>query len=315
MALHRHGVRLRGVLDTQLAYELLTGHLHGGLAAFLGHLGLRRPTKKEEKEKQRMQQSGDAIWRARPLDPRHLQYANADVDTLLEAAAEAAAALGPDCLRQVCEASTRRASWSETTAGDRRRVLFDVQNGWRPSSHELLSVVRPQDALPAPPLHVDHSSVAALVAMVPEELQGPALAHMAVLTDIVLDKGRRPHAFCGDARVFLSDDAGVTVTQAHLDAHPPNPSHYRYTPPPHANANGHRAPAWVGLRVCSSGCGCGPGVVLGGCWVRRRGQNDGHYPRSVFLCLSSSVLPEMHSGRLPVPMHRACSFTPGQDVP
>eukprot|EP00908_Phaeocystis_cordata_P000460 Transcript_10487.p1 GENE.Transcript_10487~~Transcript_10487.p1 ORF type:complete len:831 (-),score=192.75 Transcript_10487:133-2262(-) len=217
VALHQLGsVQLCGCLDSQLAMELLVGTLHIGFNDLLKQLGHDLHPSKHFMKK-RMDESGRAggsLFAKRPLPRDVLEYAAMDVSLLLGAYERLQELLG-DQLSLVQRASDVRALHA-TSSGGRRRVCVDVSNQYALASRELIETCRPEAMEACMPLSVSND-IEPLLALLPEDVVEGLNGMTVQLSDIVLDKGRRPQAWCAGERAFLCADERL-VTPADIDA-------------------------------------------------------------------------------------------------
>jgi hypothetical protein len=98
-------------------------------------------------------------------------------------------------------AATAAAS-PRTIAESKRQICFDVARSYTVASLELLQQVRPHDILHSEPLVVSNET-GTLLAMLPDDLAQDLESVTEHLSDIVLDKGRAPHAWVGGERHWL----------------------------------------------------------------------------------------------------------------
>jgi hypothetical protein len=98
-------------------------------------------------------------------------------------------------------AATAAAS-PRTIAESKRQICFDVARSYTMASLELLQQVRPHDILQSEPLVVSNETDT-LLAMLPDDLAQDLENVTDQLSDIVLDKGRAPHAWVGGERHWL----------------------------------------------------------------------------------------------------------------
>jgi stage III sporulation protein SpoIIIAA len=111
-------------------------------------------------------------------------------------------------LRQASDARARHAAKS----GGRRRVCVDLSNQYALASRELIEAWRPDDMQPATPLVVSND-VDPLLSLLPVDLVVGLDGLTLQLSDIVLDKGRRPQAWCSGKRIFLGADDRKVAAQ------------------------------------------------------------------------------------------------------
>jgi stage III sporulation protein SpoIIIAA len=191
---------LRGTMDTQLAMEALTGDLFMGFNQMLEQLG-QQPHPSKHSFKKRMENCD--LFAKRPLPPDALKYAADDVSLLIKARKSLGSALG-DKWNSVQRASDSRALMASQSGGA-RQICFDVSNSYVMSSLELLRELRPEAILAPTPLVVSDET-AVLLEMLPHDLAVNISGRTNELSDVVLDKGRQPHAWIKGNRVFLGDD-------------------------------------------------------------------------------------------------------------
>ena len=209
---------LNGTLDTQLVVESLTGELHIGMNRMLQFFGSpEHPGKAAMKRRMQQQQQNsisggggsDGIFSQRPLPHDVLMYAAQDVSLLVEARSAILEALGnsSSSLEGLRRASDRRAA-AAMESGGLRQVAFDLSRGRCFASRELLEELRPEDMCRSRALEVSDDSEV-LLSLLPDAMaeglrELPGGSHS--LSDICLDKGRRPYAWVDGRRVFLLDD-------------------------------------------------------------------------------------------------------------
>ena len=205
---------LNGTLDTQLVVESLTGELHIGMNKMLQFFGSpEHPGKAAMKRRMQQNSSGggsDEVFSQRPLPHDVLMYAAQDVSLLVEARSAILEALdnSSSSLEGLRRASDKRAA-TAMESGGLRQVAFDLSGGGcRFASRELLEELRPEDMCRSRALEVSNDSEV-LLSLLPDamaeglrELPGGSRS----LSDICLDKGRRPYAWVDGRRVFLLDD-------------------------------------------------------------------------------------------------------------
>jgi hypothetical protein len=199
---------LQGTLDTQLAMECLTGELHMGFNKMLEHLGC-QPHKTKQARHQHDRGGYYHSFSHRPLSMDMLQYAADDVDLLIKAKYSLFGALKKD--RGEPWNSVRAASDTRAAMAVRdkqaRQLGFDLANSHASMSRELLAALRP-DAVQAPiPLTVSND-VSVLIDLLPKDITD-VLSDATIqrqLSEIVLDKGRRPWVWAAGTRIFLGSD-------------------------------------------------------------------------------------------------------------
>lgn len=222
------------LLDTQLAAEHLYGEVFVGFNALLAKLSCApHPTKYAMKAK--MQQS-ESYFSKRPLSQQDIEYAALDAVMLLEAWPRLEGRLGDDTPLLI-DASMGRAA-SAIAHDGARSITFDVTDDFAVASAELLKATRPDDAFKFQPL-VPEVDAADIIELLPRDLrtklQPPPAQHdthreqqpapfgwpwigqqqrkpgdvqyvpLDLLSDIVIDVGRRPQCWVGSDRIFLAD--------------------------------------------------------------------------------------------------------------
>jgi hypothetical protein len=191
---------MNGSLDTQLAMECLTGDVFFGLNQVLQELGKPQHTSKHI---MKQQMKNKDLFSQRPLPRDVLQYAVDDVKLLVGTYEKLHERLG-NHWEAIQRASDMRARTAAASGGT-RNVCFDVPNSYAVASYELLVTLRPDDMMATVPLKVSNETDT-LLKMISEDLTDALLENTHKLSEIVLDKGRRPHAWIGGERVLLGDD-------------------------------------------------------------------------------------------------------------
>ena len=191
---------LLGTIDTQLAMEFLTGETHVGFNHLLQHLGQEQHATKKFMQSQ---MKNKELFLQRPLPPDVLQYAADDVRLLLGTYEKLCKRLGRtwDAIQRASDLRARMAAGT----GGARHICFDVPNSYALASYELLFVMRPKDMLNPTPLEVSNETDTLLM-MLPTDLSDVLHDYTHKLSDVVLDKGRRPHAWIGGDRLLLGDE-------------------------------------------------------------------------------------------------------------
>eukprot|EP00667_Euglena_gracilis_P001308 EG_transcript_1308 len=184
------GFQPAGLLDTELAYEHLTGELLGTVGDVCRLCGVPEPTVNTG------------------LMDQEALMVSAVAACYKALVAKLGAKLEP--ILRVSEQRTKAAK-----AGAARLAWFDVRHQCRLSSADLLLGLRPDDALPSQPLLQDVYGVQQVLGLLPPLFQPKAVTVAPALTSIVLDLVRRPEAFCGDRQVPLADGP-VVVTLENL---------------------------------------------------------------------------------------------------
>jgi stage III sporulation protein SpoIIIAA len=194
------GVELANCIDSQLVMELLYGTLHMGFNDMLQKLDhASHPYKSAIKQQFN---SGDgSIFSRRPLTRQLVEYAALDVTLLLSVKDNLFKALAPTQLEKIQKCSNIRAHYAATSGG-RRRICADLSNGYALTSRELMQVFRPDYMQAIEPLVVSNE-ITALLSLLPADITSGLTGHEEDLSDIQLDKGRRPLAWCNGVRLFL----------------------------------------------------------------------------------------------------------------
>jgi hypothetical protein len=192
---------LEGTLDTQLAMESLTGELHAGFNQLVVD-----PYQKQHGGKRIMKErmQNGHLFAQRPLPRDVLQFAVDDVRPLIGAYESLFEKLG-DKWDWVQKASDLRARMAAASGGS-RHICFDVQNAYAVASYELMLMLRPSDMMEPTPLQVSNETDT-LISLLPEDLSSTLnVLGTRQLSDVVLDKGRRPLAWIGGSRLLLGDE-------------------------------------------------------------------------------------------------------------
>jgi hypothetical protein len=192
--------KMKGTLDTQLAMEHLTGDVFFGFNRVLQELG---EPQHMSKHMMQHQMKNEDLFSQRPLPRDVLQYAVDDVKLLVGAYEKLHERLG-NHWEAIQRASDMRAR-TAAASGGKRNVCFDIPNSYAVASYELLAVLRPDDMMAPFPLKVSNETDT-LLKVISEDLTDGLLEDTHKLSEIVLDKGRRPHAWIGGERVLLGDD-------------------------------------------------------------------------------------------------------------
>jgi hypothetical protein len=191
---------LRGTLDTQLAMELLTGRFNMGFNDMLGQLD---HPKHQSKQLMKGRMHDAELFARRPIDNEIFQNAIDDVHLLIDAQ-EKLFALLDDALEVVKQASDARALMAAKTGGA-RQIAFDVANSYNMASFELLQAARPDDMVQPAPLVVSNETDT-LLGLLQNDIAEQLHDRTDKLSDIVLDKGRRPLCWIQGERVLLGDN-------------------------------------------------------------------------------------------------------------
>mmetsp|Transcript_30479 Transcript_30479/g.46678 ORF Transcript_30479/g.46678 Transcript_30479/m.46678 type:complete len:1009 (-) Transcript_30479:399-3425(-) len=198
--------QLGGTFDTQLAMEHITGDMLVGFNAMLKQLEQgEHPLKKEFR--QNMASGSFNLFATRPLTPAAIEYASLDVSLLLKAANPLLQKLGPEVFKSIQRASDQRAALS-IACGGRRTICFDVGNSYALASYELLHETRPDDVLVGRQLEVSNDT-SVLLDMLPEDLACDLSHDSNFISDISLDRGRRPLAWVDGQRQFLGNEGRI----------------------------------------------------------------------------------------------------------
>eukprot|EP00736_Rhodelphis_marinus_P007721 Rmarinus@m.19151 len=214
---HHANILLRGVLDTQLAYEFLQGDLHIGFNDLLKRLECPRlhPSKIEMKA---VMGRSESYWSKRPLPREGISYAALDAALLLQAVKPLRNQLGENW-EGILKASAMRVE-SAVRYGSARSVGFDAASGYNLRSHELLSVFHPDHAVACVPPELRCEGAQELLDIIPNCLKGDFIIDACSLRDVMdiaLDYARPPRAFLGDRHERLRTDSDIVVTMEHLE--------------------------------------------------------------------------------------------------
>ncbi|KAF0695155.1 hypothetical protein As57867_013949, partial [Aphanomyces stellatus] len=200
---------LVGTWDMQLAMEHRTGELHMSFQDMLKrHAGRLHPSKDEFKHRmtEHYVASNESLFSVRPLDHDVLEYAAYDALLLLDRYDAIEDIIDDNEWAHIQVASDARAR-SAVALNGQRKLAFDKANRFAFASFELLAAARPHDMYVGPPLVV-HGDLDPILSLLPPEwsevLSAPEVA--STLSDIVLDKGRRPWAWSRGVRLLLGDE-------------------------------------------------------------------------------------------------------------
>lgn len=202
---------MNGTLDTQLAMEFLTGDTLFGFNRVLQELGTPQHMSKHIMQ---CQMKNKDLFSQRPLPRDVLQYAVDDVRLLVGAHESLRQRLG-GTWETIQLASDMRAQTAARNGGA-RHICFDVPNSYAIASYELLFVLRPDDMLTPTPLEVSNETDT-LLKMLPEDLIVALHENTQRLSDVVMDKGRCPHAWIDGNRLLLGNDNRL-IEQNEIDA-------------------------------------------------------------------------------------------------
>jgi hypothetical protein len=203
---------LRGSFDTQLAMEYITGNIYMGFNRMLKQLGIEpHPTKHSMKKRM----EGGTIFAKRPMASDVIDYAADDVRLLIRCKEKLATVLGDwDSWHSVQLASDKRAAMASRNGGA-RQICFDAANSYAVASLELLEEKCPGSmSIPTPLVVSDELDI--LMKLLPDDLVRDFTGMEGVLSDIVLDIGRSPHAWVGQNRVMLGGNDRI-VAQTDID--------------------------------------------------------------------------------------------------
>jgi len=195
------GLHVANTLDTQLAYEHLTGAFAGTLEQAVAHFPDISIAVADYDEPRNARRSSDS------KKASELQFLPI-IDALRQVYPSYVRALGPESLPAVLKATTTRAAHPE----GQRSMCLDTNHPGQLRSHELLSLTQPDAVSAISPSSFDHSAVEALLARLPRGMQSLAPEHLPEVRDVILDLGKRPCATVGTKRVFLNPDPSVLVT-------------------------------------------------------------------------------------------------------
>ena len=101
-------------------------------------------------------------------------------------------------------------------SGGRRRICADLSHGYALASRELMHVFRPESMQAIEPLVVSNE-IDTLLSLLPADIASSLHGHEEQLSDIQLDKGRRPVAWSAGRRVFLAAEQRL-VSAVELEA-------------------------------------------------------------------------------------------------
>ena len=106
------------------------------------------------------------------------------------------------------QASETRSYYAGLSGGKRRVCVDDT---YALASRELIESFRPTSIAPSAPLVVNHE-IEPLISLLPVDIATSLNGYEQELSDIQLDKGRRPQAWCAGKRVFLGTQDRVVST-------------------------------------------------------------------------------------------------------
>jgi hypothetical protein len=190
------GIRLANCIDAQLVMELLHGTLCMGFNGMLQKLGhFAHPSKFAVK--QQMKASNGSIFSRRPLPRELVEYAAIDAALLLSVKDSLLGALEAAQRENIRQASNIRAQHAAASGG-RRRICADLSNDYALASRELMQVFRPESMQAIEPLVVSNE-IDPLLSLLPADIASSLDGHEEHLSDIQLDKGRRPLAWSAES--------------------------------------------------------------------------------------------------------------------
>ena len=111
--------------------------------------------------------------------------------------------LGHDQLARVMQASDTRAHYAGLSGGKRRVCVHDAHV--LESSRELVEAFNPATLPSIAPLVVSNE-IEPLISLLPADVAASLSGFEQELSDIQLDKGRRPQAWCAGRRIFLGEE-------------------------------------------------------------------------------------------------------------
>jgi hypothetical protein len=202
---------IKGTVDTQLAMEYLIGDVFFGFNQVLQEMG---KAQHMSKHVMKLQMKNKNLFSQRPLPQDVLKYAVDDVRLLVDAHGSLRERLG-NKWEAIQQASDTRAR-SAAASGGERNICFDVPNSYAIASSKLLSALRPNDMMAPMPLIVSNETDM-LLKMIPSDLNDGLNENKHRLSDVVLDKGRRPHAWIGGERLLLGSESRL-IEQGEIDA-------------------------------------------------------------------------------------------------
>lgn len=204
---------LRGVVDTQLAMEFLTGDPKMSFNHMLHQLGI-APMSTDHRVQTALKDNPGLLG-VRPIPPELLSYSADHIDLLNQTQQPLFEVLQKDNRRKrvwklIQSASDIRASKAIDDKG-KRLICFDVANDCAIASYELLQASRPGDVVVGSPLTF-HCDTSVLLKLLPGDLAG-ALSPKEIqekLSDIVLDVGRPAVAWIDEKRRELVQNRFVS---------------------------------------------------------------------------------------------------------
>jgi stage III sporulation protein SpoIIIAA len=215
-------LEFKGTFDIQLAIELLTGDPSSSFSECIAQLNPDYPAANlvhnqnpdanlAQRANNRLK--ADASYDIRPLSPAAKERAAKEMRVLLGVYARLLEAEEAS-LDTIKTASDLRAEVGAKSTGS-RHIVFDAANSYAIASAELMQTVRPADMHVPEPLVVSNDTDV-LLNLLPADI-GNELRHTdgtpsdltALLSDIVLDKGRPACAWIDGKRVRLGADGRV----------------------------------------------------------------------------------------------------------
>eukprot|EP00475_Leptophrys_vorax_P023156 TRINITY_DN3159_c0_g1_i2.p1 TRINITY_DN3159_c0_g1~~TRINITY_DN3159_c0_g1_i2.p1 ORF type:complete len:535 (-),score=152.91 TRINITY_DN3159_c0_g1_i2:918-2522(-) len=138
------GIKCSGVIDSQLAYELVENKCFVGLNKMLVALGCKINSRK--KEVGALMDQDSEFWSKRPLQQRMISYASEDVITLLDAYAKLQAELNSYDLFEVSkEASSLRVQRALSECGpEAQLIMFDPRDDYKLKTWEVFTALKLQ---------------------------------------------------------------------------------------------------------------------------------------------------------------------------
>jgi hypothetical protein len=188
-----------GLMDTQLMAEYMHQDLHCDYHEMLDCLDIAIPAAMRLKQKYMPKAE---LFARRPISVDVITPVIDMVQVLVTSYGTIQDRFDDKTWTALLEASNMRAAAS-TKGGASRRIGFDVTRGYAMASYELLYSVHPQNMMNEQPLEVVQD-ITTLLKILPADLEDALSALDSThLSDIVLDKGRRPHAWVANERTML----------------------------------------------------------------------------------------------------------------
>lgn len=225
----QHKVRICGTFDTQLAFEVchpkeLWSSLGDALREFAKDDYSSSTHSNISWAKTANTQDPD-IYRRRPLSPKLLECSVSEVKLLLECQEKLRAALRGSRWSLVCCASALRCNlaWSRTnltTHGKKVAFFRPTPKTFALGSWELIASEGQERSTPRRQLRVSNE-LDKLIQLLPTRFLEDGVfgdgEPVFKVRDIVMDVGRRPYAFFGHDRVFLSKATSDMVKMSDLE--------------------------------------------------------------------------------------------------